>query len=204
MGYELNSDFKVSAPQDRYESRIESEKYLSALSEAVKVKAEVGSIFSLPYLDKIVNIPTVRSGYLIEDETVPFYQIAISGYVAYATEAVNTSENALKQFLKTVELGGQLGFRWVYELPDNITDNREEYFDCLYQNSLLVAQEFAAKYSALYEKIYNQSITEHTKLSQTLSKTVWENGVSVYVNFGSEDVITEGVTVEKNSFAVKE
>ena len=204
MGYRLNSDFKVSAPLDRYESRVEVEKYLAALSKAVKVKAEVGSIFSLPYIEKINNIPTVSSGYLIEDEAVPFYQIAISGYVSYATEAVNVSSNAREQFLKTVELGGQLGYKWIYELPDNITNNSEEYFDCLYQNSLPKAKEFAAEYSELYQKIYNQSITEHTKLSATLSKTVWENGVFVYVNFGNEDVIVDGVTVEKNSFTYKE
>lgn len=200
LGYRLNSDFNVSDTVDRYQSRIYSQDYLKTLSEKVNLKVEKGSIYSLPYAEKITNIPTTSSGYLILDETVPFYQIAISGYVAYVTEPINTASDPRDQFLRTVELGGQLAYTWVYALPDNITDNSEEYFDCLYANSSSQAKEFADAYASLYSKIYNSSIIGHIKINDTLSKTVWDNGTCVYVNYDNEDIEIDGVTVKSKNF----
>lgn len=204
IGYGLHSDFNTKASFDRHESRIETEKYLEKISETARLTIEKGSIYSLPFADKINNIPVSSSGYLIEDGSVPFYEIAISGYTAFVTEPVNSAANQTKQFLKTVELGGQLQYEWVYDLPDNIADGNEEYFDRIYGATKERAKSDVALYSGLYRKIYDQSIIEHTSISETLVKTVFENGISVYVNYSDEDVTVDGIAVKKQSFSYSE
>ena len=43
--------------------------------------AEGANDLVLPYVDCIVNMPTESSQYFIIDESVPFYQIAVHGFI---------------------------------------------------------------------------------------------------------------------------
>ncbi|MBR2489662.1 MAG: hypothetical protein IKB45_04240, partial [Clostridia bacterium] len=87
------------------------------------------------------------------------------------------------------------------ELPDNITDNSTEYYKYLYKNSYKQAKEYYDKYLPLYKKISSQSITLHTRLTDSLTKTVYSNGTVVYVNYSDVDVEADGLTIKPKSFA---
>lgn len=200
LGYQLNSDFNSKQSVDRYQSKIYVQKYLAEVSKAASVSACVGSIFSLPYIDKIKDIPVTSSGYHIEDYTIPFYEIAISGYVPYSTPSINTAANARQQFLKTVELGGQLQYTWLYDLPDNITEDGTEYYKYLYINSDEQAKEYYDQYLPLYNKIGGKSIISHQRITDTLIKTVFDNDLVVYVNYSDEAIEIDGLKIEANDF----
>ena len=43
----------------------------------------------------------------------------------------------------------------------------------------------------------------HEKLSDTLSKVVYENGARLYVNYGSEQVQADGITIGPESYHVE-
>ncbi len=203
-GYQLNSDFNAKSPVDRSEARVNVQKYLEKISESSEVWAETGSIFSLPYIDKIKAIPVKSSGYHIEDYSIPFYEIAISGYIPYSVPSINTADDSRRQFLKAAETGSKLQYTWIYELPDNITDNGTEYYKYLYKNSFEQAKEYYKEYKPLYEKISNSAIKEHSNISDTLIKTVFDNGVTVYINYSEEEAQIEGFTVEANDFIFTE
>lgn len=201
LGYQLNSDFNSKKPIDRYESREYVQKYLENISKVASVAVNVGSIFSFAYIDEIKNIPVTSSGYHIEDYTVPFYEIVVSGYIPYSVESLNTADDSRVQFLKAVETGAKLQYKWVYELPDNITDNSTEYYKYLYKNSYKQVKEYYDEYLPLYKKISSQSITLHTRLTDSLTKTVYSNGTVVYVNYSDVDVEADGLTIKPKSFA---
>lgn len=204
LGYQLNSDFNTGKETDRYNSRLYVQEYLKNISKSDYVSVDVGSIFSLSHIDKINNIPVTSSGYHIEDYTIPFYQIVVSGNIPYSVDAINTASDSHVKYLKTVELGGQLHYAWAYEIPDNITQNATEYFKYLYKNTYEQAKEYYEEYSPLYNKIKAQNIVEHRRLSATLTKTVYANGVAVYVNYSDEDVEAEGVNIKAKAFAFTE
>lgn len=204
LGYQLNSDFNTKSPVDRGEARVYAQKYLEKISESAKVWVETGSIFSLPYIDKIKSIPVTSSGYHIEDYSIPFYEIAVSGYIPYTVPSVNIADDSRRQFLKAAETGSKLQYTWIYELPDNITDNSTEYYKYLYKNSFEQAKEYYEEYKPFYEKISGASITEHSRISDTLIKTVFDNGVTVYVNYSEEAAQIGGFTVEANDFIFTE
>lgn len=200
LGYELNSDFNTKQQADRYEARLSVQKYLETVSKSAKVSVEVGSVFSFPYINKIYNIPDTDSGYAIEDYSVPFYQIVISGLIPYTARSINTSDDAVKQFLSAVECGAQLAYTWIYDEADNAVRSKEEYYGMNYKDTIDEASANAERYKALYEKIAGIGITSHNVISENVRKTVWENGITVYVNYGDTGVTADGIEIPAQNF----
>ncbi len=204
LGYELNSDFNVKNQYDRVEARQEVEKYLETVSEKTRLTVDTGSYFSLKYASKIKNIPTTHSGYKINDYAVPFYQIVISGSIPYTVPSINQSHDMQTAFLKAVEIGAQLQCTWIYENADNIIDTREKYYGVLYEGSIEQIAGYARDYRDVYAKISKSAISEHKIYSETLTKTEYENGIAVYVNYGEKSASVDGIVVEPKDFYVKD
>ena len=202
LGYLLSSDFKKGDQIDRYSARKQEEKYLSAMSKEKELSVSYGSIYSFKYADKITEIPVTHTGYKIEDRAVPFYQIVISGLIPYSTESVNLADEGIVHFLKTVEVGGQLQYSWYYEKPENLIYTREDYYGMDYSSTIDDAKAYAKKYSSLYEKIAGKAIVDHEYIQKKLTKTVYENGITVYVNYSKKDVTVDGKTVAALDYTV--
>ncbi len=202
IGYILCSDFSVGAQYDRYEARLNVQKYLEKVSIDRYVSITNGSVYSLAYADKITEIPVTHTGYKIEDTAVPFYQIVLSGLIPYSTGSVNCADVGIVQFLKTVETGAQLQYTWYYEKPENLTYNSENYYGMGYESTIEDAKAYALKYKPLYEKIAGKAIVEHNYVSDTLSKTVYENGVTVYVNYSDTSAKVDGTSINALDYAV--
>lgn len=201
LGYSLNGNFASGAFSDRYDACVAAQKYIKTIRKTTQVSVNVGAAHTLALVDKIKDIPVCSSGYHIEDYTVPFYQIAISGYVPYTVPSINLAADCTEQFLRAVELGAQLQFSWCYSLPDNLAGNGTEYYKYLYKNSFEDAKAFYSAYSPLYEEIKGQSIVTHSKLGEKQYKTEYENGVLVYVNYADTEVTLDGVEIAAKSFS---
>ena len=53
--------------------------------------------------------------------------------------------------------------------------------------------------------IAGQAIVSHTKISDTVYRTVFENGAMVYVNYGESDASVDGKTIKAGDYlTVKE
>lgn len=50
------------------------------------VMVETGNIYAAMYADYITNLATESTGFDLADESIPFYQIVMHGYVSYGTE----------------------------------------------------------------------------------------------------------------------
>ena len=199
-GYELNSDFSSESYADRHSARISAEKYLQTLSDGVSLTAKKGSIYSLKYLSGVTDIPTSSSGYLIEDFSVPFYEMVLSGRLTYTSSALNDAVSIKAQFLKSVETGARLKATWIYETAENQVYGSERYFNYKYTESLNEIKEYADSYAPLYKKIYGASITDHKYINDSVTKTTYDNGICVYVNYGGSDLNVDGNSVKAESF----
>lgn len=204
LGYELNSDFNTKQQVDRGQARLAVQKYLETVSKESVISVDVGSVFAFPYIDKIRNIPDTDSGYAIEDYSVPFYQIVISGLIPYSARSLNTAYDAQSQFLSAVEYGAQLSVTWIYEKADNTVRNSEDYYGINYGDTLEQTKDYAESYGELYKKITGVGIKSHTVYSENIRKTVWENGVCVYVNYGNTAITVDGVDIAAENFCYTE
>ena len=128
--------------------------------------------------------------------------MVVHGSVRYAGSALNLSEDPETMFLKSVECGAALYYACTtrsdeaLERTDYRRDKRAQPFDTL-EDSLVDACNRYGKQAAQDQGLY---ITDHRYLSDTLTKTVFEDGHAVLVNYGDQPVTVDGYTVPARDF----
>ena len=202
IGYELNSDFDDGAEIDRHQARINAQEYMKKLSDKAELSVDKGSIYALPFVNKIWDIPMSGSNYHIEDYSVPFYQMAISGYVNYVAAPFNDNSDILAQFLKAVEYGAQPQFALTYKMPKGINYYQEKYYGYLYENHIDSIKELSDKYSKISDAINGSSIVNHEG-SENWAVTEYENGVKLYINYSNSDLLIKGKTVSSQDILIE-
>ena len=202
IGYELNSDFNKKNVTDTSAARKNILSYMQKLSEQINISVEKGGIYSFAFADKIWNIPTADSGYNILDESVPFYALVVRGSVPIVTSPVNTAADPVLQFLRTVEIGAQLQYSWLYEYAENVYDSNENYPDRDYRSTIDQAVEYAERIQALNEAIGQSKILSHQKMSDTLVRVVYDCGVTVLVNYDDKPTVYDSVQVPAKDFTI--
>ena len=165
-------------------------------------EAEGGDTCLLGMADFFTRVPYEDFGYQITTASVPFYQIALHGLVEYAGEPGNLSSDLEREVLRWVEMG----YTPFFELT---CDNTEELMYTDYQSL------FSADYTAWRERVawaakqftegplaglHDQLIVRHERLSETLVKVTYENGTAVYVNYGGQPVLRDGVEIGAQSW----
>ena len=92
-----------------------------------------GNDYAAPYSDLVTNMDLAGSEYTIIDKKVPFYQMALHGFVNYTGEALNLTQNPEDELLKSVEYGAGLSFTMMkastFELQNTLYT---EYFGANY------------------------------------------------------------------------
>lgn len=204
-GKDLSSDFyekKVSGRQAVMNRQVEQMKAMADAGQ--KIMINTGNDYALPYCDMVTNMNLRGSDYTIVDAFVPFYQMAIHGYVNYTGESLNLSEDAEEELLRSVEYGAGLSF----------TLMKESVFVL---QKTLYTQYYGADYSAWHDRMleiykrydselghtFSQEMTDHRLLTSDLSCTTYEDGTKVYVNRGYTDAVTpNGIRVPARDYKV--
>ena len=161
--------------------------------------------YTFAYADRVFDAPVQSSGFDSFDYDVPFYQMVLHGKVNMTSPAIIQSANPLSVYLKSVEYGMELLYNGIYADSSALTGTA---FDYLYSSDYGLwiddAAEKYAEYSPLQKLIYNSEIISNTKIAEGVKKTVYQNGVTVYVNYNDETVTAENIKIEPQSFAYRE
>lgn len=180
---------------------------LETLSAAEKKDArltfEGANDYALPFADKIAAVPLSSSGYDAFDADVPFYQLVLHGSVAMAMKPIIQSSNPTKAFLKAVETGTELTYTGIYAHASELSNTE---YDHLYSSTytwwLDEAAERYAEYQPLMERIYDSFIVSHNEIADNVMQTVYDNGVTVTVNYNDFDVTCNGIKVSAMDYTV--
>jgi len=205
MGSNLYSNFNKRNGSTRGETEvlwIENMKELKQVSSG-GLLVEMAMAYAIPYADMITDMPVTSSGFYISDESVPFYQIVLRGYVPYSVPSINLSSDPHKMFLKAIEYGAGLQFSWIKRDMSLIMGTK---MDFLYGGDYKMWMETASDYyneaKEVFNKIGNSEIVGHHKLSDKIFETTFENGVVVVVNYSSKDYKYKGKTAESKNYIV--
>ena len=146
--------------------------------------------------DKIWYAPLSSSGYDCFDYDVPFYQIVFHGSAAMTTAPLNQAVNDRLLFLNAVETGSELLFAGIYKEADFLA---ETAYSDLYSTTFSLWREKAAAYDKEYrpllEQIYDKAIKGHKRITENVYQTVYENGITVYVNYGEQSATVNGIEI---------
>ncbi len=201
-GNMLYSDFS----KDHGVTRQEAVKTLTtSIEKTVKgsVMTDGGNAYIYPYADDILGMPTANGGNITEDQSIPFMQMVLHGYIRYAGNAINLSDNAKTELLKTAEYGGNLYFTVGYQNTEYLKDTTLSYLYSVdyqtWKNDMITLYQ---KYNRVFAPLQGMEIVSHEKKADDLYQTTYENGATVIVNYGEQAVTVDGVLVEAMDFTV--
>lgn len=153
LGSDLNSDFNKENPFNREDAKEHIVSALEHLDETYQsVMASGGNIYSVQYLDHILDFSVDSSNYRYESKTVPFLGMVMHSYVNYAGSVINEAGDGEYQFLKAIENGSLL------------------YYMLIYQNSNLLKEdeELSKFYSVRFDIWFNTIVEQYTMLDNAI------------------------------------
>ncbi|MBB3114634.1 hypothetical protein FHS18_006772 [Paenibacillus phyllosphaerae] len=165
-----------------------------------------GNAYALPYADKLVNVPMEDSGFNIVDETVPFYQMVLHGYVDYAGSPLNLSDEQDLQYqlLRSVEYGAAPHFLWTHESSSQLKFTAyDTLFSTEYTSWIDDAASMYAKANEALGRLRTKPITDRIVHQEGVVEVRYGSGGSVYVNYTDKPVTVNGTAVEANNFTVR-
>ncbi|MDR1687760.1 MAG: DUF5696 domain-containing protein [Clostridiales bacterium] len=153
-----------------------------------------GYAYTWGIADTLYSVPLGASGYFIQSGEVPFYQMAVHGYIEYSGEPMNEAADKLLHFLRSVEYGALPHYSGIYaDSSETIRTQLEKLFSANFMDWMQDAEEQAHLAAGIFEKIAGARIVNHETVSENVYRTTFENGVSVIVDYNSRMFTAEGV-----------
>lgn len=153
--------------------------------------------------DAFLNMPLSSSDYMYVDREVPFLSMTLSGLIPMYSDYINFEANKTEFFLKMVESGVWPSFILTAEDSSAlIYTNSSDLYSTRYETYRQTVLEYDARLRELAVQTAGGRIIRHEFLTDTLTRVTWSNGISVLVNFGETDAVTEDITVPAGDFLV--
>ena len=165
----------------------------------------MGNDYAVPYVDMVTNMDLRGSEYTIIDKNVPFYQIAVHGYIDYTGESINICGDDQEQLLRSAEYGAGLSFTLMSESSFVLQKTLySEYYGCEYGAWKDRMTEMAKRYNNELGHCFNQEMTDHEVLNDYVRSTTYADGTKVYVNYSFTEEYTaeDGTTVPVRDYVV--
>ena len=155
--------------------------------------------------DVIFNSPARSNAALIFDDDIPFYQMVLRGRTALSTESLNLATDREEQLLKAVEGGMGLAYTLTAKYDTKLIDSGVPvFYNSLYSDLKDGIVSDSKMLSELYGKIGNSAIKSHKIHGSGLRETVYENGVTVFVNYSSGELNSPAGSVRAHGFLIWE
>ncbi len=151
----------------------------------------------------VVDAPvTSDNGYAFYED-VPFYSMVFKGYVPMTCESINLAIDPQKIILGAVEGGVGLNYTIINTWDNVLIDAVYPYFFSTQYND--IKDDINANYKALasyYDSIKGAQMVSNTVISSGVHCTVFDNGVTVYVNYNDSAVSTPAGECAADSYII--
>ncbi|WP_169082588.1 DUF5696 domain-containing protein [Paenibacillus sp. PL91] len=150
-----------------------------------------GNDYAAQQTDYIAGLPYESSYDFMVDETVPFYPIALHGYVSYSFGDGNLRNDVEAEFLKAIEYGAVPSFFLTHDDSRKLKYTSAGFlFSSQYEKWMERIQKEYQAFDSL-SSLFAQRIVNHEKLSENRFATVYEDGTRVIVDYGSKSFTVE-------------
>lgn len=199
IGRSLSSDFRQEDSVRRQIVMEQQEDWLKAGRDSgTEFMINCGNDYAMPFSSMITNMDLKGTEYTIIDRAVPFYQIAIHGYVNYTGEPLTLAQGWEEELLISAEYGAGLSFTLMGETAFVLQNTLyTKYFGADYASWHDRLLEVYGRYNEELGGTFSQRIADHQRITDTLTCTVYEDGTKVYVNYAYEDATAADGTLVK-------
>lgn len=206
LGNELHSDKKRTHIIDREAALDVVTAALGDMKDTGKsILLNAGNDYAFSYADDMINVPLSSNDYYIIDETVPFYEMLIHGYIDYAGSVINLSDTYEKSdiVLNLVENGAAPHFMFSWENSSDIkTTALNRFYSTSYENWKDDAVAIYNEVNGALKYVTGAAMIKHETLDSGVKAVTYSNGVVIYINTGNSDKTVNGVTVPAKGYLV--
>lgn len=206
LGNELHSDKKRTHIIDREAALDVVTAALGDMKNTGKnILLNAGNDYAFGYADDMINVPLSSNDYYIIDETVPFYEMLIHGYIDYAGSVINLSDTYEKSdiVLNLVENGAAPHFMFSWENSSDIkTTALNRFYSTFYENWKDDAVAIYNEVNGALKYVTGAAMIKHETLDSGVKAVTYSNGVVIYINTGNSDKTVNGVTVPAKGYLV--
>lgn len=206
LGNELHSDKKRTHIIDREAALDVVTAALGDMKDTGKsILLNAGNDYAFGYADDMINVPLSSNDYYIIDETVPFYEMLIHGYIDYAGSVINLSDTYEKSdiVLNLVENGAAPHFMFSWENSSDIkTTALNRFYSTSYENWKDDAVAIYNEVNGALKYVTGAAMIKHETLDSSVKAVTYSNGVVIYINTGNSDKTVNGVTVPAKGYLV--
>ncbi len=204
-GFLLSSDFN---PKDFITRDQNIAIQQAALKEvkagSQKVLINAGNEYAVAYADLVANMDLRGTPYSILDAYVPFYQMALHGYVAYTGEALNMAGDFEEELLNSAETGAGLSFAFIKAEASVLQDTLyTEYYGSSFSQWFEKAKDIYQRYDDELGGLFQQPIVDHKQYDDYVTITTYQDGTKVYVNYGRQQAVVDGNVLAPRSYKAK-
>lgn len=206
LGNELHSDKKRTHIIDREAALDVVTAALGDMKNTGKnILLNAGNDYAFGYADDMINVPLSSNDYYIIDETVPFYEMLIHGYIDYAGSVINLSDTYEKSdiVLNLVENGAAPHFMFSWKNSSDIkTTALNRFYSTSYENWKDDAVAIYNEVNGALKYVTGAAMIKHETLDPGVKAVTYSNGVVIYINTGNSDKTVNGVTVPAKGYLV--
>lgn len=204
VGSLLTYDYSKSNPTSRQASVSAYKEVLKKAEKQLgKVAVSGGNSYVLESAGLLSEIPDTCSNYFISDESVPFFQMVVHGYLNYTSNSGNSAYDLQLQKLRWIETGSMPYFVLTYANPVKLS---ETSYNHLFSSEYSVWRE---KILSVYKEfndnlaqVWNRCIVGHQRQGDMVCLT-YDNGAEVWINYSKTAVTLEnGATVDSMGYCV--
>lgn len=200
--YRLFTDFSEGA--DRAATARAYRELVAGLKAAgLAFDASLPNEYLLGLADRVVLAPASSSQYLYETDTVPFYQIALSGMVDVFAPSLNLSADPEESLLRAIEWGSLPAFTLTAEPPRTLAETVFERVTTswypAWRERVLGAH---ARASRALAGVRGQEIAARAVAAPGVVRVRWDGGTTIVVNYTGQEFADALGPVPARAFAV--
>ena len=203
-------DFKRKQNISRLSALSVYEEALETISEQYDLILDAPLLYALKYAEGATNLPASDNGFAITDASIPFLQWVLDGSMAYSSASWNVESylGMETHLLWALESLSCPRFTFCWEDPSVFAHTEDmdymAYFSTQYKDYLNAAASLYSQYNAFYRQVRQAQPVRHEILSGTLRRIDYDNGVTLYLNYGKTDAVADGLTVPALGYIVRE
>lgn len=204
LGRMAYSDFSETQYYGKGKMSEDVTKALKKLSNSkIKILTKSSNDYAAKVSDYIDSIPTVSSNTDALDVDIPFYGIVFSGCKENSV-AINLSSEPRKKFLNAIKTGSGLSFILTADINSDVIGSEfSAYIAADYKSNKDNIKNYYSESKEFFDSVSGVSVKSYEILGKGITKTVFENGVTVYVNETVKDAVCDNIPVESMSFKVR-
>ncbi len=163
---------------------------------------DYANAYAFKYTEDILNVPTDGNEFFICDASIPLYQMVVHGCIDYSSKLLNYADSYEEKdtLLKLIETGTAPHYQFTATESSRMKNTGLNRFYATTFDTYMEEAVEAYKYvNGALKYVEGAQMIGHKSVGNA-SVTSYDNGVTIYVNYGETPATVDGITIPAKSY----